>query len=480
MSYNGKKNKKSDTFSYTSSILFTCLIFYAFSGVVLALDWPTYMHDNARSGVTSESLVLAGLNQGWVYESSAPPMRAWSDGPAWDAYQRNSAVPMRDFDTAFFVSIVGDNVYFGSSVTNSVHCLDVWTGQQKWFYRTDGAVRFPPSHSGGKLYFGSDDGYAYCVDALTGSFIWKYSPRSEQRVIMNNGNLATMWPVRTGTAVQDGKVYFAASLVPWESTYLCAVDALTGSVSGTGLYKTSGGIAPNGAILASDQYLYLPQGRYYPRVFSRSTGASAGTLSGSAGTFALLTSDGASTGFVYGPGQFGSDTTALKGNNDRIASYSEGKCLVVANDTAYTITESSTVHTTKGYKYDYVTKLKALDRTNGGSLKWTHDFDTRRFAIILAGDLLYTGGVGKVEAHNITDGSVVWSAAVNGRARGLAAANERLFVSTDTGKIYMFGLSTVPPDFDRNGTVDIVDFVRLLGDFLKCTDPANPNCTTVN
>ena len=456
------------------SAILIAFMFLMFSSAALALDWPGYMHDNARSGVTAESLVLGDLDQAWVYESLVPPMRAWSDGPPWDSYSLGNSVPMRDFDTAFFVTVVGDNVYFGSSVTNSVHCLDVPSGQQKWFYRTDGAVRFPPSYSNGNLYFGSDDGYAYCITASNGSLVWKYCPGSDQRVIMNNGNLITMWPVRTGTAVLDGKVYFAASLVPWESTYLCSVDAETGSASGAGLYKSSGGIAPNGAILASDQYLYLPQGRYYPQVFHRSTGASAAAISGTAGTFALLTSDGPTTGFVYGTGLFSTSGNKLTGNSDRIASYPAGKCLVVANDTSYAITESCSVETTSGYKYNYITNLKALDRTDGGSVKWNAPCNTRRFTVILAGNLLYTGGVGKVEAHSITDGSVVWSAPVNGRVRGLAAANERLFVSTDTGKIYMFGSGCVAADFNCDDSVDILDFVTFAADYLKCTDPETP------
>ena len=459
----------------TSLLLLTCMLL-SLSIPAYAQDWPAYMHDNARSGVTEESLILDDLDNGWVYNSPAPPMRAWSDGMPWDAYSKNNSAPMRDFDTAFFVTVVGSNAYFGSSVTNSVHCLDVSTGTQNWFYRTDGPVRFPPTHYNGKLYFGSDDGYAYCIDASTGAFLWKYSPSADKRVIMNNGNLITMWPIRTGTAVLDGKVYFAASLVPWQSTYLCSLDAETGQAAGTGLYTTTGGIAPNGAILASNQYLYIPQGRYYPHVFTRSTGASAGALNGSAGTFALLTSDGSTTGMVYGPGKFGEAGSLLTGNKDKIASLSDGKCMIVANNTSYAITETSKIETTAGYKYDYVTKLRALDRNNGGSLKWNHDCDTRCFTVILAGDVLFTGGVGKVVAHSITDGSVVWSAPVNGRARGLSVANERLFVSTDTGKIYMFGSSSVPADFDKNGKVDADDLAALVGDYLKCTDPAAPDC----
>jgi outer membrane protein assembly factor BamB len=442
-----------------------------------AEDWPTYMHDNARTGVTAESLVLEDLNLGWVYQSPAPPMRAWSDGPPWDAWSTNGSVPMRDFDTAFFVTVVDDNVYFASSVTNSIHCLDAGSGQQKWFYRTDGPVRFPPSCYNGKLYFGSDDGYLYCINASDGSFLFKYSFSTDHRAILNNANFITMWPIRTGTAVLDDKVYFAASLVPWQSTYLCAVDAQTGSASGTGLYSTSGGIAPNGAILASSEYLYLPQGRYYPQVFNRLTGAYAGTMSGVAGSFALLTSDGPSTGFVYGPGRFSAYGGELRGYNDKIATYPNGKYLVVADDTSYVITETFSVESDKGYKYNYVTKLLALDRNNGSS-KWPADFtcDTRRFAMILAGDTLFTGGVGKVEAHSTADGSVLWSAPVNGRARGLAAAGGRLFVSTDTGYIYMFGSSFLPADFDKSGTVDLFDLLIFVADYFKCTNPNDLAC----
>ena len=97
-----------------------------------AEDWPTYMHDNARSGVSRDPIVLEELNLAWVYHSPAPPMRAWDDCAPWDAGSRSGSVPMRDFDTAFFVAVAGKNVYFGSSVTNCVHCLDISSGKQKW------------------------------------------------------------------------------------------------------------------------------------------------------------------------------------------------------------------------------------------------------------------------------------------------------------------------------------------------------------
>ena len=217
-------------------LLMLAFVVVSFFSSAVAEDWPTYMHDNARSGVTTENLLTDELNEGWVYISPAPPQVAWDGGAPWDAYRSSSdntfeLTPQRDFDFVFFVTVVGQSLYFGSSVTDSVHCLDVHTGRQKWFFTTNGPVRYPPSYDDEKLYFGSDDGYVYCISAGDGSLIWKYSPSGDTRLIGNNNSLIPMWPVRTGTAVLDGKVYFAASLVSWQRSYLCSIDSKTGSDS---------------------------------------------------------------------------------------------------------------------------------------------------------------------------------------------------------------------------------------------------------
>ena len=60
-------------------------------------------------------------------------------------------------------------------------------------------------------------------------------------------------------------------------------------------------------------------------------------------------------------------------------------------------------------------------------------------ALILAGDLLFAGGDGQVAAIEAASGKTVWTARVEGVAKGLAVAGGRLLVSTDQGLIYAFG-----------------------------------------
>ena len=61
------------------------LIVFCVFGVADAEDWPTYMHDNARSGVTAENLLPDELDEGWVYVSPVPPQVAWDGGAPWDS-----------------------------------------------------------------------------------------------------------------------------------------------------------------------------------------------------------------------------------------------------------------------------------------------------------------------------------------------------------------------------------------------------------
>jgi len=397
--------------------------------IVLADNWSTYMHDNPRSGVSTESVNANQLNKIWKINSSAPPMIAWDGGTPWDAWRSPSEAsavrntPMRDFDFVNFVTVADGNLYYGSSVDDSVHCVNSGSGSEKWIFTTDGPVRFPPTIYNNKLYFGSDDGYAYCIDASTGTQIWRYTPSIPNRLIVNNGKFIPMQPIRTGVAIYDGKAYFASSLVPWKSSYLCAVNANTG----TQIYKVSGGTTPMGALLVSSSKIYIPQGRLPPNVFNRSNGSSAGTAGpyGQGGCYALLISE-STPKFSYGWGrQHENGYDLYEYNADTLTTVSEhlnGRHLIVKNGTAYLLTD---------------TTLSAINRSNNSTI-WSVNTDCIH-SLILVDNVLLAGGFNKVVAYSTSNGSKLKTITIKGTARGLAYSAQRLFVSTDNGSIYSFG-----------------------------------------
>lgn len=444
-------------------------------------DWPTYRHDNRRSAVTKEQIRLP-LRQAWHYSSPGPPQTAWPGPAKWDSYANiKDLKSMRNFDPVFYVTAVGNSVYFGSSVDDSAHCLDAKTGVEKWTFFTDAPVRLPPSWHNGKVYFGSDDGRVYCLDAEKGTLLWKHKPAIDDRFIPSNGKLISLWPCRTGVLVQDGKAYFGASLLPWKISYLCAIDADTGSDSGAGLYKSlHNELTIQGAMLASSTKLYLSQGRQRPIVCDLTTGKILGPIgsSGDGGVYALLTEDST---LVHGHGQNHRAHGELRGfhaeTRDYIATFSGATCMVATHNMAYLHSNGQLSAFDRVRYLDLKRQINALSRqsedinkrikklgekSNGeegkrlkerlqnirtsingltGKLpecfRWKVDC-LYPHALILAGDVLFAGGDNSVAAFSIKDGSKLWNTSVKGKAHGLTAANGRLFVSTDRGKIYCF------------------------------------------
>ncbi len=436
-------------------------------------DWPTYMHDNLRSGVTGDGIQWNSAERLWVYTQSPPPRPAWPGPARWDAYRSMSGLKsMRDYDPVYHMIVVEGSLYFGSSSEDCVRCLDALTGQVKWVFFTDGPVRLPSTYWEGKLYFGSDDGYVYCISAGEGKLLWKYRASPEPGFLPSDGKLISQWPVRSGVLIKDGIAYFTASLLPWERSYLFALDAESGSDSGPGCYvvSRSGSVTMEGPLLASPTKLYVPQGRREPMVFDRATGTFLGTMKGGGGVYCLLTTDAE---FVHGRGN---KTGWLKESNaetrDLIATIDKGNLMVVDGTTAYVQRASV---------------LYALDRPSRRTL-WRVPCPWN-CALIKAGGDLIVGGVDAVEVFAADSGLSLWSCEVDGRAYGLVAVDGYLYVSTDTGKIYCFGPSEssgglqLPGDANQDGSLDISDAVTLLrllfgssGVKLPCeqSDPAAP------
>ena len=446
-----------------------------------AEDWPAYRHDNARSGCTSESLATP-LVQDWVYVPIHPPRPAWSppaSRPREGFVLRNRV----DFDDAFQVVAVGDLVYFGSSADHKVYALDAATGEQRWSFFTGGPVRLAPTVWQDKVFLGSDDGFVYCLNADNGELIWKIRGGPTDEKLLGNGKMISRWPIRTGVLIDEEAAYFAAGIFPHENVYLYSVRAedraliwKNDTISEQDAYQND--LSPQGYLLAAGPQLFAPSGRSLPAAFSKTNGQMAfhrkygwrDEQAGGAigGTYALLADDQ-----IYAGGEY--HLLALDQKTGRTGfAWFPGRRLTVEGNMAYLATGSEILAMDR-LKYAEASKrrnslefrIKTL-RTQlasaiGDKRNQLQDqlrtvekelSDYRRdnvtpavgwqvpsqsdAELIVTANLVIAGGQDRVDALARDSGELLWTAKVNGKACGLAAANGRLYVSTDAGKIYCF------------------------------------------
>jgi len=239
-------------------------------------DWPAYGADAARSGRNDETLNFP-LEAAWAYTPAQPPRPAWPE-PGKELHRL-------DFDYAPQPVAASGLVYFASSADDTVRALYLETGEVRWHFTAGGPIRFAPAIAEGKAYVASDDGWLYALDAATGMLLWRFhgAPRDDQ--MLGNGRMISRWPIRTGPAVADGVVYFAAGMWPADGIYVYAVDARSGARiwcndTSASMYRNQPhqgssaftGVCPQGYVLIAGDRLLVPSGRTTPAAFDRKTG----------------------------------------------------------------------------------------------------------------------------------------------------------------------------------------------------------------
>jgi len=151
-------------------------------------DWPTYRHDAARSGRT-ESPIAAELNQRWQAKLGG----------------RLSSVVVAEGKT--FVAQID---------AHTVHALDADDGRRLWSFTAGGRVDSPPTIWRGRAFFGSADGWVYCLRTVDGKTAWRRRAAPADQRIVAYGQVESVWPAHGSVLVQDGVVYCAAG----RSSYL--------------------------------------------------------------------------------------------------------------------------------------------------------------------------------------------------------------------------------------------------------------------
>jgi len=451
--------------------------------------WPMYGHNPTRNAVTEDRLVPP-LRLRWSHTPLHPPRPAWPE-PCREKHR----LP---FDYVFHVAVGSGLVCFGSSADHQVHALDADTGEERWHAFTEGPVRFAPVIVGNRVFAASDDGCVYCLSAEDGALLWRFrgGPRDER--IVGNDQVIARWPVRSGVLVDGDTVYFAAGMWSSDGVYVYALRASDGSVIWVNdtcarLYmklphdylEGIAGVSPQGYMLLSGDVLIVPNGRAMPAAFDRKTGAllycrnAASKLHHPGGAWNIVAGDliigerhplqpdrpstREPSGPLPGDGLIGwavatgEQVLALAGKYRAVISrgvaYLSGSGTLTAIDTAVLLEKAGQYYYTglidphlnqadvhpmpwwRGARYPwYPSKVVPIAPTPA---RWEVPIG-RTYALAIAGDVLIASGDGRVDAFDVKTGKALWNAVVPGQARGLAAADGRLYVSTTTGAILCF------------------------------------------
>ncbi len=242
--------------------------------MVSAADWPTWRHDIARSGASTEELP-AMLHLRWSRELPEPRV-AWPNEPRLQ------------FDAANEPVVMGKTLFVGSSCDGSLRAFDTRTGEVRWTIYTEGPIRCAPIAWDDNVYVASDDGYLYCLAAATGKQRWKVRGAPKNRPDfrhLGNNRLISYWPVRGGAVLRDGIIYFGAGIWPSMGVFIKAVDARSGTVRWTNHTANhldqvrldhndmqEAGLSPQGYFLFAGGKLQVPNGRSMPAGFDLETG----------------------------------------------------------------------------------------------------------------------------------------------------------------------------------------------------------------
>ncbi len=314
------------------------------------------------------------------------------------------------FDAGYEPVVMGKTLFVGSPCNDTVTAINTETGVEKWKFYTDGPVRFAPVAWKSEVFAASDDGFLYCLEAATGRLLWKFSAVPSNRKIIGNGRLMSVWPVRGGPVLKDGRIYFAAGIWPFEGIFVYALDAETGKV--VWLNDRSGSL-----------YLGHPHGAWS---FGGPSLQGYLVINGRD----LLVPNG--TGGV--PAYFDIDTGELLAFC-HLANRIPGSWFVVGDPNGQLSVDpdyNRELHEDRFYETDWSNRnpwvsSQRIDPWVGR--KWLARTGSRNRISVNGREYSFGAGFGAVE----------------GKVCSMFAADEKMFVVTDEGCIYCFGAKAVSP-----------------------------------
>ena len=396
-------------------------------------DWPMWRCDAQRTASSNETLP-SGMRLLWSRDYG-PRQQAWDDPLNHD---------LMTYDRIFEPIVMDGRLFVGFNDQDKLTALDAQTGEELWTFYTEGPVRVPPAGHKGKVYFCSDDGFLYCVEAATGRLHWKLRGGPSAQHAIGNQRIVSAWVARGGPVIRDETVYFAASIWPFMGTFIYAVDAETGAVqwvndsTGSQYIKqphsapSFAGVAPQGVLVATDEMLLVPGGRSVPAAFDRNTGAF---------RYFKFNEGGKGTGgsFLAADGKHFYVHTRLRGT----------RAFELKNGTTTAFMPNEPV-LSEGLVYASVhEKNETLVRAYGSDQKtlWGLDVDATG-DLIRCGEHLVAAGKDWITAVRLPSDSkskvatVDWKLPATGAVQRLLAADGKLFAVTLDGSSFCYGLGS--------------------------------------
>lgn len=145
-------------------------------------EWPTYRHDEKRSGTVMKE-VPSKVAQKWEVKLSG-----------------RLTQPV----------IAGGQLYVGQTDAHTLHVFDAESGAEKWTHTIGGRIDSPPTIAKGRVVFGGADGFVYCLSAADGKLVWRYRAAPHDTRLMAFEQLESVWPVHGSVLVQNDQVYCTA------------------------------------------------------------------------------------------------------------------------------------------------------------------------------------------------------------------------------------------------------------------------------
>jgi len=370
--------------------------------------WATWRRDARRSGATDER-AKAPLKQLWKID-----------------------LPGRPTSLA-----AGGGLVFAGSTDRKLYALDAATGRKRWDHIAEGAIFRSPCLWEGFVYIGDEGGWVHCLRAADGALAWRFRVAPAVDHIVWEGRLTSRWPAGCGVLVRDGVVYCTAGFFPQDGGVTCELDARTGAVKSEQKSGGRGGSVARGPLALAGNQLFVPTPWGSPRTVKVSggafsfTGAGAGRGRPAKGSQLMVLDEGlviraTRLEYIHHVCNYRLFSAALPVVTDETIYLRDGRHLTAERRKAYKLS---------GGRFVPVHPPEKKATSDPSAVKWGAWKGARMTAVVLAGDVLLSGGAGKVYATGIEGGKELWSAAVPGRVLDLAFQGGRLFVASDAGVV---------------------------------------------